>query len=266
VNTKTTKVAFVGAALAIVSILSVALISVVAQNTAAQGSELRVLSSDGVQPAMRALTPKIEHSIGRSMKSTYDSSNNLVDKINAGEAFDVAILTTGTLDAMIKQGKIVADSRIDLARCGVGVGIRKGAARPDISTPEAMKTALLKAKFVTFNSTGATAGLVNKVFEQLGIVDAMKPKLVPDAVSGGAQKKVAEGKADLVLILIPEVTQEPGVEYLGPLPGNLQSYINFTGGISTKSHDPEKAKALLQFVTSPAAAPILKEKGLEQHQ
>ncbi len=261
-NIKARMITFICAAL---TVAVVGFVFLSAQNPAAQVSELRVFSSDGMQPAVRELTPQIELSIGRKMKSDFDSSKNLVDKINAGEAFDVAILTTATLDDMIKQGKIAADSRIALARCGVGVGIRTGARRPDISTPEAMKQTLLKAKLVTFNSTGATAGLVNGVFEKLGIVDAMKPKLVPDGVSGGAQKKVAEGKADLVLILIPEVTQEPGVEYLGPLPGNLQSYINFEGGVSTKSHDPEKAKAVLRYITTPAAVPILKAKGMEQH-
>jgi molybdate transport system substrate-binding protein len=124
---------------------------------------------------------------------------------------------------------------------------------------------LLNAKFVTFNSTGATAALVNKVYSTLGIVDAMKPKTISSPESGGAQKQVAEGKADFVLILIPEVTQEPGVDYLGPLPGDLQSYIYFSGGVSANSHDPEKAKAMLRYFTTPAAAPVLKAKGLEPH-
>lgn len=248
---------------AVLAIVMMGFISLSARNAAAQGSELSVLSSDGMQPAVRELTPQIEHSIGRRVKLQFDSSKNLVDKITAGEAFDVAILTTATLDDMIKQGKVTADSRIELARCGVGVGVRSGTPKPDISTPEAMKRTLLSAKFVTYNSTGATAGLVNNVFERLGIVEAMKPKVMADPVSGGAQKKVAEGKADLVLILIPEVTQEPGVDYVGPLPGNLQSYINFTGGVAANSHDPEKAKALLRFITTPAAAQVLKAKGME---
>ena len=139
-------------------------------------------------------------------------------------------------------------------------------ALPDLTSHwlrEALKRTLLKAKLVTFNSTGATAGLVNKLFERLAIVDAMKPKIISGPVSGGAQKQVAEGKADLVLILIPEVTQEAGVEYLGPLPGDLQSYINFTGGVSVNSHDPEKAKAALRYIASPAAAATIKAKGLE---
>jgi molybdate transport system substrate-binding protein len=260
VKTKATRVRFVGVALATVLI---AFIFLSIQNSSAQVSELAVLSSDGMQPAVRELTPQIERSIGRKMKTQYDSSNNLVAKIKGGDAFDVAILTTNTLDDMIKQGKISADSRTDLARCGVGIGIRAGAPKPDITTPEALKRTLLKAKLVTFNSTGATAGLVNKLFERLAIVDAMKPKIISSPVSGGAQKQVAEGKADLVLILIPEVTQEAGVEYLGPLPGDLQSYINFTGGVSANSHDPEKAKALLRYIASADAAATIKAKGLE---
>ncbi len=225
-NRKAKRVRFIGAVLATVMI---GFIFLSAQNPAAQVSELRAFVSDGVKPAVEELTPQIERSIGRRVKTDFDSSKNLVDKIKAGETFDVVILTTATLDDVAKQGKIAVDSRVSLARCGVGVGIRTGVRKPDISTPEGMKRALLDAKFVTFNSTGAPAGLVNGLFEKLGIMDAMKSKLVTDSAAGGPQRKVAEGKADLVLTLIPEVTQEPGVDFLGPLPGNLQTYVNFEG-------------------------------------
>jgi molybdate transport system substrate-binding protein len=229
------------------------------------GAELRVLSSDGMEPAMRDLTPRIERTIGRKLKSQFDSSKNLVDKIQAGEGFDVAILTTATIDDLIKQGKIVSGSRVEIASAGLGVGVRKGAAKPDISTPEAMKQTLLNVKSITFNSTGATAAVITKMFDRLGIADQVKGKLKPDPVSGVAQKMVADGKVELLLILIPEVTRFPGVVYVGPFPGNLQSTIYFAAGVAANAHDAEKAKALVSFLGSPAAVPTLKAKGMVPH-
>ena len=257
---KTTRVSSIVLAMAA---MIIGFIFLPAQHAAAQVSELRVLTSDGMQPALADLTPQIERAIGRRLKSQSDSSKNLAGKIQAGEVFDVTILTSETIDDLIKQGKITAGSRVEIARCGIGVGIRAGASKPDISTPEAMKRTLLNAKSITFNSTGATAARINKMLERLGIVEDVRPKIILDPVSGGAQKKVADGKAELVLILIPEVKFFPGVDYAGPLPADLQSYINFAAGVAANSHDPEKAKALISFITTPAAVPTLKAKGME---
>lgn len=236
-----------------------------AHNDAAQVPELRVLSSDGMEAVMTSLTPKIERSTGRKLKSTFDSSKSILDLMQAGEAFDVAILTTATIDDLIKQGKIMADSRVEIASSAMGVGIRAGAPKPDISTPEAMKQTLLKAKTITFNPTGATATLLNKMFDRLGVADDVKPKIVPDTVSGGGQKRVADGKVDLVITLIPEIKGFPGLTYVGPLPEELNGNINFAAGVATNSKDPEKAKALLRLVTAPAAVPTIKAKGMVPH-
>jgi molybdate transport system substrate-binding protein len=262
VKSKTMRASSIGVA---VATLMIGFILLPAQRTAAQAPELRVLSSDGMEPALRDLNPRIESTIGRRLKSQFDSSKNLVDKIQAGVGFDVAILTTGTIDDLIKQGKIAAASRVEIASTGIGVGIRKGASKPDISTPEAMKRTLLKAKFISFNSTGVTVLVINKMFERLGIAEEVKPKLMSDPVSGAAQRFVAEGKAEIVLILIPEVKGFPGVDYIGPLPGDMQSKIYSAAGVAVNSRDPEKAKALVSFIASPAAVPTLKAKGMEPH-
>lgn len=236
-----------------------------AGKTPAQSADLRVFTSDGMKPAVEALIPQIEHSIGRKLAPHFDASKTLRDQILSGAPFDVAILTSDVLDELVKQGKIAPATRTDLARTGMGVGIRAGAAKPDISNAEALKRTLLKAKSITFNPSGASAAHINAMFAQLGIAEAMKPKLLLDPVAGAPQKHVAEGKAELVITLIPEIKFFPGVELAGPLPGDLQSYISFSAGIAANSHNADAGKALIKYITSPAAAPTMKANAVEPH-
>jgi molybdate transport system substrate-binding protein len=235
------------------------------QKTPAQGTELLVVVSDGMKPSVEELVPQIEQSIGRKLTTQFNSSKALKDKIQSGEPFDAAILTTDVIDDLIKQGKIAAGSRTDIARTGMGVGVRAGAAKPDVSTPEALKRTLLSAKSITFNPVGASAPHVYDIFQRLGIAENVKPKLILDANGepGRPQMDVAAGKAELVITLIPEIKFFKGVELAGPVPGDLQSYISFAGGVATNTHNADAAKALIKFITSPAAAPTLRAKGEE---
>jgi molybdate transport system substrate-binding protein len=219
--------------------------------------------SDGMKTVMEVLTPQIEHSIGRKLAAQFNSSKNLRDMIQAGEPFDAAILTSDVLDDLIKQGKVAAGTRADISRTGMGVGVRVGVPKPDISTPEALKRTLLNAKSISFNPTGASAAHTYDMFARLGITDAVKPKLILDAEAGRPQMNVAGGKAELVISLIPEIKFFPGVDLVGPIPPDFQSYINFAAGIATNAHDADASKALIQFITGPTAAPILKAKGME---
>jgi molybdate transport system substrate-binding protein len=219
--------------------------------------------SDGMKAVVEELTPQIEHAIGRKFAAQFNSSKNLRDKIQAGEAFDAAILTSDVLDDLIKQGKVAPGARAEISRTGMGVGVRAGAARPDIRTPEALKQTLLNAKSISFNPTGASAAHTYDIFARMGITEAVKPKLMLDSEAGRPQTNVAEGKAELVISLIPEIKFFPGVDLLGPMPANFQTYVNFAAGIGTNAHDQEAARALIQFLTGPAVAPILKAKGME---
>jgi molybdate transport system substrate-binding protein len=237
--------------------------SLMARKVPAQGAELRVFASDGVKPAVEALIPQIEHVIGRKIAPEFDASKTLRDKILSGASFDVAIVTSDVVDELIKQGKVAAGTRTEVASAGMGIGIRAGAHKPDFSTPEAMKRTLVKAKSITFNPSGASAAHINDMFERLGITGEMKPKLLLDPVAGAPQKYVAEGKAELVITLIPEIEFFPGMQLAGPLPGDFQSYIGFSAGIAANSHDADAAKALIKFITSPSAAATMKSKGLE---
>src|ERR1700730_647251 len=228
-----------------------------AQEAAAQATELRVLSSDGVKPAMEELLPHIERSIGHRLTTEFDASKRLKQKILAGEAFDVAILTSDAIDDLIAQGKIAAATRTDVARCGIGVGIRAGEPRPDIHSPEALKRTLLKANSITFDHDGASAVHINKMLARLGIAEDVRSKLVLEQGPGGPQINVAEGKAELVITLIPEISAFQGLELVGPLPSDLQSYIAFAAGVANNTHDVEAAQAAIKFITAPAAPPTL---------
>ncbi|MCU1343588.1 MAG: molybdate transporter, periplasmic molybdate-binding protein [Candidatus Acidoferrum typicum] len=234
-----------------------------AQKTPAQGTELVVVVSDGMKPSVEELVPQMEHTIGRKLTVQYNSSKNIREKIQSGEPFDVAILTTDIIDDLIKQGKIAAGSRTEIARTGMGVGVRAGAVKPDVSTPDALKRALVNAKSISFNPSGASAPHIYNIFEHLGIADSMKPKLMLDPEAGRPQMNVADGKADLVITLIPEIKFFKGVELAGPIPADLQSYISFGAGVASNAKNADTSKALIKFITSPAAAPVLKSKALE---
>src|SRR6266853_1181668 len=245
--------------------LTAGFIFLLAQKTPAQGTELLVVVSDGMKPSVEELVPQIEHSIGRKLSMQFNSSKALKDKIQSGEPFDAAILASDIIDDLIKQGKIAAGTRADIARTGMGIGVRAGAPKPDVSTPEALKRTLLSAKSITFNPSGASAPHVYDIFQRLGIAENVKSKLIlkENAEPGRPQMDVAEGKADLVITLIPEIKFFKGVELAGPVPADLQSYISFAGGVATNSHNADAAKALIKFIASPGAAPTLKAKGEE---
>jgi molybdate transport system substrate-binding protein len=229
-----------------------------------QSTNVRVLASDGVKPAVEELIPKMEHSVGHRVTMEFDSSKRLESQIEAGEAFDVAILTTDSIDMLIKQGKIAAATRTEIARSGIGVGIRAGAPKPDISTPDALKRTLLDAKSITFNPTGASATHFDQVIARLGIAENVRPKFILEQEPARAQMDVAEGKAEIVITLIPEILAVKGVELAGPLPANLQSYISFAAGVATNTRSEEAAMALIRLIAAPAAAATFKAKGLER--
>jgi molybdate transport system substrate-binding protein len=226
-------------------------------------SSLRAYTSDGFEGSLQALLPQIEHSVGRKISPEFDSSKVLERKIQAGEPFDVAILSSNVIDELIQGGKIAADTRTDLGRAGIGVGVRAGAPKPDISTPEAMKRTLLKAHSIAFNRDGASAVYIHKMVERLGIADKVKPQFMPEVGAGQPQRDVAAGKAEMVITLIPEIAGFAGLDLVGPLPGDLQSYVLFAAGVAANSRDAAAAKSVIQFISAASVGPTLKSRGVE---
>ncbi len=229
---------------------------------AAPGSAVRVLVSNGMKAAMEELKPACERAIGHPLAMQFQSTAAVKKMIEAGEAFDATIITTEAIGDLIKQGKLAGGSRADLGRSELGIGIRAGVAKPDISTPEALKRTLRDAKSITYPKDGASRGYIEKMFERLGVAADVKPKIILAPGSGPATESVAAGKAALVITLFSEIVPVQGVEILGPLPGEFQSDIRFAAAASATAKNAEAVKALIAFLAGPRAAPTLKAKGL----
>jgi molybdate transport system substrate-binding protein len=233
------------------------------QEVGAQGTAVRVLVSNGVKAAMEELQPQCERAIGHPLVLQFNSTASVKKKIEAGEAFDVAIITSEAIAELVKQGKLAGGSRADLGRSELGIGIRAGATKPDIHTPEALKRTLRDAKSITYTQDGASRAYIEQMFERMGIAADVKPRIILAQGSGPATESVAAGKAALVITLFSEIVPIHGVEILGPLPGELHYDIRFGAAASATTKNAEAAKALIAFLAGPKAAPTFKAKGLE---
>jgi molybdate transport system substrate-binding protein len=229
----------------------------------ANAAEIKIISSVGVRAALEELKPHFERTTEHKLAITYGTAVPLKRRIDGGESFDVVILTPAMLEDLAKQGKVVPDSRADVAKAGIGVAIKAGAAKPDISTPDAFKQALLNAKSIAYSREGQSGTLMARVVERLGIAEEMKAKTVLETRSGLTAANVVEDKADLAFTLISEILPVAGAELAGPLPGQLQSYVVFTAGIAPDAKDAAAAKAFINFFKAPSALPVLKAAGME---
>src|SRR6187551_2789905 len=228
----------------------------------AQGAELRALSGNGAKAAVRELCTQFERATGNTIKLHFEVNADLKKKIEAGEAFDVAVLNPPVIDALIKDGKLVAGSRADIGRSGLGVAVRKGAPKPDIATAEAFKRTLLAAKAVAYPGKGASGLYFVSLLDRLGIKAEMQGKLKPMAAEDTVEV-VARGEADMVVVVATRITGVPGVDLVGPIPEELQTKIGFAAGLSTSAKERDAAQALIRFLTAPAAAATLRANGVE---
>ena len=231
--------------------------------TAAQAPAVRILASNGVQGALQDITPQCERAIGHSLAIEFNTTAALKPRIEGGEAFDLTVLTSDAIDALGKEGKVAADSRANIARVGIGVGIRAGAAKPDVSTPEALKKTLLNAKSITYAQAGASRPAIDKMLDRMGIAEALKSKtlLLPGAEDTTAA--VASGKAELLVTLISEIVSAKRLELAGALPKEFQTYITFAASVSSNAKNTEAAKAAVKFLTGAKAAAAYRTKGME---
>ena len=227
-------------------------------------AQVRVLSSNGIRAALDALKPQIEKAVGHPLAIEYGSTAALKRKIEGGAAFDLAILTPqGTAD-LVKLGKIVPGSAADVARTGIGFGIRAGAPKPDISTPEAVKKMLLRARSIAIVREGASRATIDRMFDRLGISSDIATKIILEPGTEKAGENVAFRVAEVEIVPLSEIPLVPGVETLGPLPGDLQNYLGFQASVGANAKDAAGAKKAIQFLTSPAAAPVFRANGMEQ--
>jgi molybdate transport system substrate-binding protein len=230
---------------------------------AAQNTPVHVLASNGVKAVIEDLQKQAEQAIKRPLAIEYDTSSVVKKRIEDGAAFDVAILTSDVIDELAKAAKIDPGTRMEIARCGIGVGVRAGAAKPDIKTSAALKKALLASKSVTFAENGASRKYILEMYDKFGIADAMKAKTVLEQGSERSNARVADGSADMILTLVSEILPAPGVQLVGPLPNDVQHYVNFAVGTSKNSKNADADKALTKFLSSPAVEGTLKAKGMQ---
>ncbi len=228
---------------------------------AAEAAEIRVFCTGAARAAYEALAQQFERASGHKLVTQFDLPPNLFKKIDAGEPFDVVILSLD-VEGLIKQGKVVAGSRTVLGRTGVGIAIPRGAPKPEFGTVDAFKRALLNAKAIATSGEGSSGRYVLTLLDRLGIAEQVKPKIKSGA-SGRAAELIAKGEVDFAVIGLPPVAGVPGIAWLGWLPDELQSWVVFTGGVGVTAKEADAGRALLRFLTSPAAVAVFKANGLE---
>jgi len=224
-------------------------------HSAIQAAELRVVSSNGVTGLLHELGARFEQASGNRLRVHYDTTQALTHSINAGEEFDVAILTHPAAEALAASG--TCGPGTDIARSGIGVAVRAGAARPDVSSPAALKRALLAAKSVGFSSSGASGLYVEELLQRLDVAQEINAK-AQRFPSEELAARLAAGEVELVIQQISEIHVMQGTVYVGPLPAPLQHDTTFTVSVGAHAHDPAAAQALVAFLAAPAAAPIIK--------
>lgn len=234
----------------------------------AHGAEaaLKAYMSIGVQSAVETLIPEFERASGQRIDATWATSATLDKRLRAGEPADLLISTRGGIDSLISEDKVAAGTRVDVATSVVAIAVRTGEARPDISTPEALKRTLLATRSISYSdpSAGGTSGVhFAKVLEQLGIAEAMRAKTRFPPPNGFAASLLATGEVDLAIQQTQELASVPGVQVVGPLPSELQLVTTFAAGIPASSSQAVTAKAFVQFLQSPGAQAVMKQKGLQ---
>jgi molybdate transport system substrate-binding protein len=231
----------------------------------ARAADLTVLTAGAYKNVVAAMIPAFEADTGDKVILRNDTTGALIRRIEAGEPVDVVLISPSGLDQLAKAAKIVADSETKVAKVGVGVAVKQGAPKPDISTVAAFKAAMLGARSVAYidPAAGGSSGIyVAQLFKTLGIADAIAPKAV--LVNGGlAAEAVVDGRADIVVHQISEILAVPGATLVGPLPAEIQSETVYAGAVAAASGSKDAAQALLATLAGPAARAVLSAKGME---
>ena len=247
--------------------LALGLAGVLLLSGAAGAAEVRVMISGGLTAAYNALVPEFERATGNKVLTAYGPSmgttaNAIPVRLERGEPADVLIMVGYALGDLIKQGKVIADSRVDLVKSPIGIAVKSGAPKPDISSAEAVKRALLEVKSVAYSDSASGVYVSTEMFARLGIADAMKDKArkIPATPVG---EIVARGDAEIGFQQISELKPVSGIDIVGPLPAELQKITVFSAGIAAVSKEPDAGKALIKFLASPAASAVIIKSGLD---
>jgi molybdate transport system substrate-binding protein len=228
----------------------------------ASAAEIKVLSTQATEQSYRELVPQFEKATGHKVTTIFTGTLDADKRVAANEPYDLLIMAQPQIDAHVKGGKVVQGSRVDLARSGVAVGVKAGARKPDITTVDALKSAILNAKSIGY-STGPSGNYIIALFERLGVLDQVKPKMKQTGTGVFVGSIIASGEVEIGFQQVSELSQYEGVDYVGPLPAEVQNYTVFSSGIMSGAKEAEAARALVRYITSPQAAAVYRKRGME---
>ena len=243
-------------------ILKAALIIIGVSSSPALAAELKVLTPRALWTVLNETGAEFERSAQIKLAVESGIAPTLARRIQDGEYFDVFIGPTPLVNSLLQTGKLRNDSRVPLARSGVGMSVRAGAPKPDIDSVEAFKRTLLNAKSIAYLKTGASGVYLAGLMERLGLASAIEPKLVrpeTDIVS----EMVAKGEVEIGLVVITQILTTPGIDLVGPIPEEVQHYVQWDGAVSAGSSVPEQGAALLSFLKQPRSTAVMKRQGME---
>ena len=223
---------------------------------------MKVLCTNGVKSVMLDVIPAFERSSGKKLSIAWGPTVTIARDILDGADGDVAVLTVDAIDDLVTQDRVLAGSRVDLARSGIGLAVRRGARKPDISSPDLLRHALLAAKSIALSRSGQSGIYFPTVLERLGISEQARSKLIVPETGTPIGEIVARGEAEIGVQQISELLPVPGIEIVGPLPAPLQKITIFSAGVLRTAKQPSSAKALVEFIAQ-AARPLLQAKGLD---
>jgi molybdate transport system substrate-binding protein len=238
----------------------------VALSGVASAAEISVFSTIGVKSVLEELIPKFEKASGHKLNVTWSTAALLAKRVQAGEMADALILVAGNVDTLLKEGKIAPGTDTKLPKSIIAVAVKKGTPKPDISTPEALKKTLLAAKAISYSDPaagGASGVYFAKQLDKMGITEQLKGKTKFPPAGGFAGKLLASGEVDLAVQTKPELASVSGVEVVGPLPGDMAFTAAFAAGVGSGAKEPDAAKALLKFLTSPEAQAVFTAHGFD---
>lgn len=229
---------------------------------AAHAAEIKVMAANAVKGPLLEIASAFEKSSGHKLIPIWGGTEGIAKRVSSGEVVDIVIIAAPNIDKLISEGKLVAGSRADFARSGVGIAVRAGLPKPDISSREAVRAAVLAAKSVAYSS-GPSGFYIADLFKTMGIADEIKHKVKQPASGVQVGELVARGEADLGFQQVSELLHVKGIEYLGPLPTDIQNITVYSAGLHTAAPASDAAKALVKFLTAPDAVPVIKKVGMD---
>lgn len=240
----------------------IALLGMLLLAKTAVAAEIQVIASSAFREVFLELAPQFEQIHKHKVVAGFSSSPDIMKRAKAGESADLFILASGSVDELIKAGKVVPGTRVDLAKSGMGVAVRAGAPKPDIGSSDALKRALLASKSIGY-SGGASGAYVLEMLQKMGIADAVKPKLKQAATGVAVGDLVAHGEVEIGLHQMSELLPIAGIDILGAFPADIQNFTVFSAGVSSAAKAPDAAKELIKFMAAPAAVPVIRKKGMD---